>query len=420
MVLPEQLDRPATADDSASGTRVSEVRRWLYILLEAGKTGDKPSAIFDTFMVTLILANVAAFAAETDVRVAEAWGEELRLFNAVSIGIFTLEYILRLWVAVDHPALRGLPKWRVRLVYAASPQMVIDLIVILPFYLSFLFAIDLRVLRIFRLFRFLMLARYSPALYTIGRVLYSERRAIVAALITMLGMLVFSASGIYFLEHKVQPEAFGSVLKSTWWALATLTTVGYGDVVPVTPLGRFFGGLVMIFGLGMFAMPIAIISSGFAREIHRRDFVVSWGMVARVPLFQELKPALIVDLVELLEAQVIDSDVVIAHQGDFADAMYFIVIGAVRLDFNGRSVQLGEGDFFGEMALLDNRRRSADIVALTQCHVLKLDARSFRQFIGRHPDARARIFEAIRERNMSLGVTDELEREIEEEKKEDG
>ena len=173
----------------------------------------------------------------------------------------------------------------------------------------------------------------------------------------------------------------------------------------------------MIFGLGMFAMPVAIIASGFAQEIHRRDFVVSWGMVARVPLFQELKPALIVDLVELLEAQVIDSDVVIAHQGDAADAMYFIVIGNVRLDFDETSVQLGEGDFFGEMSLLDHRRRSADIVALTQCHVLKLDARSFRQFIGRHPEARTKIFDAIRARNMSFGVTDELEREIEEELK---
>lgn len=415
--MPEQLDKPALPGSKPSGRRFSEVRRWLYILLEAGKTGDKPSAIFDAFMVTLILANVVAFVAETDVRVAAVWGEELRLFNAVSIAIFTVEYVLRLWVAVDHPALRGLPKWRVRVGYALNPQMLIDLIVILPFYLSFLFVIDLRVLRIFRLFRFLMLARYSPALYTIGQVLKSERRAIMAAMIAMLGMLIFSASGIYLLEHKVQPEAFGSVVKSMWWALATLTTVGYGDVVPVTTIGRFFGGLVMVFGLGMFAMPVAIISSGFAREIHRREFVISWGMVARVPLFQELKPALIVDLVELLEAQVIEPNSVIAHQGDAADAMYFIVVGNVRLDFDGRSVQLGEGDFFGEMALLDNRRRSADIIALTQCHVLKLDARSFRQFINRHPEARAKIFDAIRARDLSLGRTDELAREIEEEKK---
>jgi len=421
VVLPEQLDSPTPLEGGEGrndGTNsVSGLRRWLYILLEAGKTGDRPSAIFDTFMVTLILANVVAFAAETDVRVAALYGEELRLFNVVSIIIFTVEYVLRLWVAVDHPALRGLPKWRVRLGYALSAQMLIDLIVILPFYLSFLFAVDLRVLRIFRLFRFLMLARYSPALYTIGRVLRSERRAILAALITMLGMLIFSASGIYLLENKVQPEAFGSVMKSMWWALATLTTVGYGDVVPVTTLGRFFGGLVMIFGLGMFAMPIAIISSGFAREIHRRDFVVSWGMVARVPLFQELKPALLVDLVELLEAQVIDQDAVIAHKGDAADAMYFIVIGRVRLDFEGRSVELGEGDFFGEMALLDDRQRSADIVTLTQAHVLKLDARSFREFMGRHPEARVKILEAVRARDLAFGVTDELEREIEEEKK---
>lgn len=414
--MPEQRDRQPvdgpSADDGVSG-----VRRWLYILLEAGKTGDKPSAIFDVFMVTLILANVVAFAAETDVRIAAAYGEELRLFNAFSIAIFTVEYLIRLWVCVDHPAFRGLPKWRVRLGYSMTPQMLIDLIVILPFYLSFLFAVDLRVLRIFRLFRFLMLARYSPALYTIGRVFKSERRAMLAALIVMSGMLIFSATGIYWLEHEVQPEAFGSIPMSMWWALATLTTVGYGDVVPLTTLGRFFGGLVMIFGLGMFAMPIAIVSSGFAREIHRRDFVVSWGMVARVPLFQELKPALLVDLVELLEAQVIDPDAVIAHKGDVADGMYFIVIGRVRLDFDERSVELGEGEYFGEMALLDDRRRSADIVTLSQAHVLKLDARSFREFIGRHPEARVRLLDAIRARDLTQGVTDELEREIEEEKK---
>jgi len=415
--LLEQPDKPAPADSSASETTVSGVRRWLYILLEAGKTGDKPSAIFDVFMVTLILANVVAFAAETDVRIATAYGEQLRLFNAFSIAIFTVEYLIRLWVCVDHPAFRGLPKWRVRLGYSMTLQMLIDLIVILPFYLSFMFAVDLRILRVFRLFRFLMLARYSPALYTIGRVFKSERRAMLAALIVMSGMLIFSATGIYWLEHEVQPEAFGSIPMSMWWALATLTTVGYGDVVPLTTLGRFFGGLVMIFGLGMFAMPIAIVSSGFAREIHRRDFVVSWGMVARVPLFQELKPALLVDLVELLEAQVIDPDAVIAHKGDVADAMYFIVIGRVRLDFEGRSVELGEGEYFGEMALLDDRRRSADIVTLSQAHVLKLDARSFREFIGRHPEARVRLLEAIHARDLTLGATDELEREIDEEKK---
>lgn len=414
--MPEPLDRQPVGGANAHDG-VSDVRRWLYILLEAGKTGDRPSAIFDVFMVGLILANVVAFAAETDVRIAAAYGEELRFFNAFSIAIFTVEYLIRLWVCVDHPAFRGLPRWRVRLGYSMAPQMLIDLIVILPFYLSFLFAVDLRVLRIFRLFRFLMLARYSPALYTIGRVFKSERRAMLAALIVMSGMLIFSATGIYWLEHEVQPEAFGSIPMSMWWALATLTTVGYGDVVPLTTLGRFFGGLVMIFGLGMFAMPIAIVSSGFAREIHRRDFVVSWGMVARVPLFQELKPALLADLVELLEAQVIDPDAAIAHKGDVADAMYFIVIGRVRLDFDERSVELGEGEYFGEMALLEDRRRSADIVTLSQAHVLKLDARNFREFIGRHPEARVRLLDAIRARDLTRGATDELEREIEEEKR---
>lgn len=416
MHLPEQPDgSDIGSKESEPGFGVA-LRQRLYVILEAGKTGDRASAIFDWFMVLLILANVAAFAAETDETVAAQFGQAFAVFNGLSIAIFTVEYLLRLWVCVDHPPLKEYGPVTVRFRWAMTPSMLIDLAVILPFYLSLLITVDLRMLRVFRLLRFLKLARFSPALNSLGRVMHAERRAMMGALIVMLGLLIFSASVIYALEHKAQPDAFGSVPKAMWWALATLTTVGYGDVVPVTLLGKMFGGLVMIFGLGMFALPIAIVSSGFAREIHRRDFVVSWGMVARVPLFQGVKPAVLADLVEILEAQVVEAGTVIAHRGDLADAMYFIVVGDVELAFERRTLELGEGEFFGEMALLDQRRRSATITTRSRCHLLRLSAPDFRELLSHHPHAHDLISEAVRQRGLQFDATDDLEQEIAEEK----
>jgi len=414
--LPEQPDGQDQTLNETGRRGGSRLRQRLYMILEAGKTGDRASMFFDWFMVGLILVNVAAFAAETDENVAAKFGAAFAAFNGLSIAIFTAEYLARLWVCIDHPPLKRYGPLAVRLRWATTPSMLIDLAVILPFYLSLLVAIDLRVLRVFRLLRFLKLARFSPALDSLARVFQAERRAVMGALIVMLGLLFFSASVIYALEHEAQPEAFGSVPKSMWWALATLTTVGYGDVVPVTLLGKMFGGLVMIFGLGMFALPIAIVSSGFAREIHRRDFVVSWGMVARVPLFQGVKPAILADLVDILEAQVVDAGTVIARRGDSADAMYFIVVGRIELAFEHRSIELEEGDFFGEMALMDQRRRSATITVLSRSHLLRLSAPDFQELISHHPHAHELILEAVRLRGLQFRVTDDIEQEVAEEK----
>lgn len=402
--------RPETQPD----TRAAPLRERLYVILEAGKTGDRASAFFDGFMVALILANVVAFAAETDVAFAAEHGRALALFDTISILIFTVEYLLRIWVCVEHPPLRDHDPWTVRWRWVRTPSMLIDLAVIAPFYLAALFTVDLRVLRIFRLLRFLKLARYSPALVTLGAVVYAERRAILGAIIVMVGLLLSSAYVMYLLERHIQPDAFGSVPRAMWWALATLTTVGYGDVVPVTLAGKLFGGLVMVFGLGMFALPIAIISGGFAQEIHRREFVISWGMVARVPIFQGLRPIVLADLLDYLQSQIVEAGTVIAHRGDVADGMYFIVAGRVDVQLNGNRVELGEGEFFGEMALLDQRRRSATIVAGTRAHLLKLDAHDFTKFIEHHGDAKERISAVAA---MRRSKTDEIAREIHEEKK---
>lgn len=244
-----------------------------------------------------------------------------------------------------------------RLSYACGPFAIIDLMAILPFYLALILpGFDLRLLRALRLLRLFKLARYSPALASLWRVLVDERRALAAALIIVLFLLTDSATAIYHVERTLQPEAFGSIPAAMWWAVATLTTVGYGDVVPVTDLGRMIGGLVMVFGLAMFALPIAIIASGFSSEIHRHDFVVTWGMVARVPLFARLDALSVSRITNLLHSRVVTPGMEIVRRGEPAKAMYFIASGEVEVDLLQGSQRLRDGEFFGEMALFTAQR----------------------------------------------------------------
>lgn len=392
----------AGAGETPALGQAERLKRRLYIILEAGKTNDLPSRIFDWFMVALILANVAAFTAETVPSIQEEWGRVLANFNTVSIAIFTAEYLLRLWVCTDHPPLRHVNPWIARRRFALHPMMLIDLAVILPFYLNILIGIDLRVLRIIRLLRFLKLVRFSPALSTLTNVVYRERRALLSALLIMFGLLVFSATAIYFAEHRAQPEAFGTIPDAMWWAIATLTTVGYGDVVPMTAVGRMIGALVMVFGLGMFALPIGIIATGFSQEIHRREFVVNWGLVARVPLFSDLDAAEVAEVMALLRTQVVPAGTLVVRQGDEADAMYFISLGRVRAELEDGPVDLGEGDHFGEVALLRHVRHVATMRALSPTHLMILGADDFRSLLARHPQLAERV-RTVAEEKLQAG-----------------
>ncbi|MGI9385356.1 MAG: cyclic nucleotide-gated ion channel [Methyloligellaceae bacterium] len=366
-------------------------RRRVHDILEQGVDGDSVSTAINVGLVTLILLNVVAFAAETMPELGTRFAEAFRLFNLFSVAVFTVEYAARLWSCVEIPMLRHFSPWRARLHFAVRPLLLIDLLAILPFYLSFLIGIDLRWLRVLRLFRFLKLARYSPALHTIGRVLVNERRALLGALLVMVALILFASTGIYVLERNAQPDVFSSVPASVWWALATLTTVGYGDVVPVTPLGKMFGGLIMVFGLGMFALPIAIVATGFSQEVNRREFVVTWGMVARVPLFANLDAKSIAEIVTLLEARSYPVGMPILRAGDSADAMYFIAAGEVGVDADGGPVVLGEGEFFGEMALLAQRLRTHAVTARTKCRLLVLNKPDFLHLCRRQPEMVAHI-----------------------------
>ncbi len=370
-------------------------RRWrreVHDILEVGGDAHPAGRVVNVFIVILIFLNAIAFAAETVDHVAARYGAYLDAFNVFSVMVFSIEYVLRLWSAVEIPMLSRMPRWQARLRFAVRPIMIIDLLAVLPWYLQPFFSMDLRSLRVLRLFRLLKLVRYSPALQTLGRVIEDEYRALLGALLVILILLLFSSTVIYFLERDAQPDKFGSVPAAAWWALSTLTTVGYGDVVPMTPLGKFVGGIVMLLGVGMIALPVAIIATGFSLESARHQFVVTWSMVARVPLFASMDESEIAEIARLLYTRTYLPGVPIVCTGDAGDAMFVIASGEATVELSPRRrAVLKDGDFFGEMALLERRRHAHDVVAKTRCRVYVLDAPSFARLSERHPEILERI-----------------------------
>jgi len=312
--------------------------------------------------------------------------------------VFTVEYLLRIWVAAEHahhPDLRPLrARWR----YISSTNGLIDLVSVLPFWLAFVAPSEFRIVLLFRFVRFLKLARYSPALRSLLEALYSERRALFGCAIILAGATLVTAVFIHLAEREVQPEKFGTIPDAMWWSIVTLGTIGYGDVVPVTPLGKMIGAATIVCGLVMIALPVGIIATAFSEQIHRRDFVVTWGMVARVPLFAGLDAAAIADIMRLLRAQTVDAGDVIVRRGDHAHSMYFIAGGKVDIALAGRHISLGVGHFFGEIAVLRRARRSATVRATARTNLLVLDASDFHLLMEQEPRIAERVHTVVRDR----------------------
>jgi voltage-gated potassium channel len=237
-------------------------------LLEYGHNDDRASQVLNLLLIALIALNVVATFMATVEPLHQRHEQAFFYFELFSVLVFTLEYLARVWSSIDQVEAGDTSPLRGRIKYMLSPIALVDLIAILPFYLSLYVVIDLRFLRVLRLIRLLKLTRYSPALGALLEVIRKESDALLAAFVVLLMMLVLSAGGIYLLENELQPEAFGSMPDSLWWAIVTLTTVGYGDVVPVTPMGKMFGGVIGLIGIGMIALPAAIMASGFADNIH--------------------------------------------------------------------------------------------------------------------------------------------------------
>lgn len=224
----------------------------------------------DFALIALIVLNIFAVILESVPTLSMVHGPVFHAFDLFSVGVFTVEYLLRVWTAVELGDARFKhPVWG-RLRYMATPLAIVDLLAVLPFFLGIFVELDLRTLRVLRLLRIFKLTRYSSAMHMLVAVLRQEARAVGAILFILIVLMVFMGSLMYLLEHPVQPHIYPDIPTSMWWAIVTLTTLGYGDVTPITPLGRILGGVVAVAGVAMVALPSGILASGFSEQLRVR------------------------------------------------------------------------------------------------------------------------------------------------------
>lgn len=247
------------------------LRKFLYRVLEtsAGKRRGA-SLAFNLALITIITLNAVAIVLHTVQQYDEQYAQLFIDFELFSVGFFTIEYLLRIWVCVENDKYNHWFRGRLR--YVVSTSAIIDFLAIFPFYFT-LFAADLaivRILRLFRIFRLFRISRYSQAFRMIQNVIAEKKEELVLSTMLIVFMLIIVSSVMYYVEHTAQPDKFSSIPATMWWGVTAMTTVGYGDIHPVTPLGKFLGGITAILGIGLFALPTGIVVSGFNEHIRDR------------------------------------------------------------------------------------------------------------------------------------------------------
>ena len=252
------------------------LRRSVYRALEPARSGDRFSKLVDVFLASLISISIIAVILESIPKLEADFEDAFYWLEVFTVCVFTVEYLLRIWTSLEvsqHG--NGIKNaFATRLRFMFTPLAIVDFIAILPFYLMYfgMFGnLDMRFLRSVRLLRILKLTRYSSAFDMLAICCKENARSLGAAFFVLLTIMLLAASGMYFFERHAQPVAFGSIPAAMWWAFATLTTVGYGDVTPITAGGKVFGALITVVGLGMVALPTGILASGYAQQINLRS-----------------------------------------------------------------------------------------------------------------------------------------------------
>lgn len=383
------------------GLRDPNLRDRLYELLEHDPLAYSAGSRFIQIIIGVIVLDVAAMILASVPELDAQFGV---LFSAVTILcviMFALEYAARLWTVAGHTPRRG-SALADRLGYVFSALGIIDLMAFLPAAIVLVTGRH-ATLAALGVLPFFKLIRYSPAMRSLLAAVHAERRALIGCLVILAGAVLTFASLLYAIERDVQPNKLGTIPDAMWWAIVTLGTVGYGDVVPVTALGKIVSVLTIISGFAMIALPVAIISTAFAEEVKRRDFVVTWGMLARVPLFSHLAAAEIADIMRLLRARTIEQGEVLVRRGDAASSMYFITAGEVEIALPSQQVRLTDGTFFGEIALLHKTKRSGTVMATRKTRLLVLDAQDFHALIARMPTLAAHVHRVAKARLEETG-----------------
>ncbi len=246
------------------------LRERAFRMVEPSSSYKDPNFAFDAFIIILILLNVLALILQSVPEYDRDFGSFFYYFEIFSVVVFTFEYLVRLWTIVEKVGFEN-QVWG-RLKWVRRPIALIDLFAILPFYLPFV-GVDLRFLRIFRtlrIIRIFKIARYTSAFDLIRKVFAEKKEEIFISVLFIFVLLIVASTFAYYAERDAQPDDFGTIPKALWWGVITLTTVGYGDTVPITLLGKILGGVISLLGIGLFALPTGILASGFSEEIGKR------------------------------------------------------------------------------------------------------------------------------------------------------
>ena len=347
-----------------------------------------PRSIYRPMLMMAVAGSTGIVIVDT---VPDVWGDWLmavKLADVAALLLMAMDYFCRLRVAwlsgdkenPDHTPAKHLRK------YAFSVYGIFDFLAVIPFLLDMLFIpMSQDVHTILGVWRFLKLARYSPALEILATVVIEEMKPLSSALFIVALLSLGSATVMYFVERHMATH-FTTLPDSLWWAIVTLTTVGYGDVVPETALGKLLNSFVAVLGLCMFALPASILATGFAEETRRRYFMNTWNLVSKVPMFASMHAGQIAEIAALLRPVRIAKGDAVVRQGDAGDSMYFIVSGQLEVRTPHGVFKLNPGDFFGEIALVERTPRTATVVTATRSQLLQLQVLDFQRFVSQYPE----------------------------------
>ena len=335
-------------------------------------SNNKSKALFDKFIGALIFLNILHQVISsmdlTEYQSMLSYGE---IFFQISMVIFLVELLYRL---IDERRLGFLNT--------------MDGLVLINYFLIGI--LDLRIFRLFRFFDIFSKTRILLPSNTLFKTIHVQRHSLLGSLFLVLSVLLLFSTIMYFVEREAQPEKFGSIPLAIWWGMETLTTVGYGDVHPITPLGKVLGTLTMLLGIGMFALPAAILGSAYYEEMQKRNFLVTFEAILEVPLFEELPIKALSKINEKLDAVLLPPNEAVFEKGEEADSMYIIESGRAQVELENPII-LEPGDYFGEMGLINNNPRNATITTLEEVKLLQLKKEDLEELFDEHPV----LFQAI-------------------------
>jgi len=367
-------------------------RRRLYRLMNPA-TKDAAARAFRLVHHAMAAAGIAVMLAATMERMQRDYARGLEIAFLAVAAFFAIEFILRLIAAPEAPGGAHRGAGQARLAWLGSLPGAFDFFAALPGAFYLIGSHDAQLFSFIWVFKYI---RYSPGLVSLGRVITHARHALSSVLLGFMIVLLAAASLAYLFERNVphtDPQAFKSIPEALWWAIVTLTTTGYGDVVPVTPQGRMLAGVVMMSGILVFALWAGILAGGYAEETRRREFLRTWDLVAKVPFFHDLGASVIAEVARLLRARDYPAGAAIVRRGEPGDCMFFLVEGEVEVRLDPQSLRFGAGYFFGELALLTGAPRNATVVAIRPCSMLALDIVDFFELLGRQPELAQAIHE---------------------------